>query len=117
MSRSHNALILIAVMLWQALSWVTPFQVGAQADRLAHLVAHEVVVDHHHHQDESIHLEVAEHGATHLHADGGIQVVGMVLSMASLMPLNLPASPPETDMLYPPSACLGGLLRPPQASA
>jgi hypothetical protein len=104
-------------MLWQALSWVTPMQVGNQSDRLAHLVVHEVVVDHHHHQDESIHLEVADHSATHLHADGGIQVVGMVLSMVSLMPLSLPASSPETDMLYPPSACLGGLLRPPQASA
>jgi hypothetical protein len=56
MLRTHQALILIAVMLWQALSWVTPFVVQEQSQRLAHLVIHEEVIDHHHHHDESIHL-------------------------------------------------------------
>lgn len=35
MLRPHQALILIAVMCWQALSWVTPFVVAKQSQRLA----------------------------------------------------------------------------------
>jgi len=35
MLRTHQALILIAVMFWQALSWVTLFVVAKQSQRLA----------------------------------------------------------------------------------
>jgi hypothetical protein len=118
MVRTRKALILIAVMFWQALSWVTPFAVQEQAQRLAHVVVHEGVIDHHHHHnDASIHVQDSDNDAVHLHADGGIQPVGLVVGMTSLAPLGLPASPPRAAALCPPSVCLDGLLRPPQAAA
>jgi hypothetical protein len=117
MFRSRQALVLIAVMLWQALSWVTPYLVAEQAQRLAHLVVHEEVVDHHHHPDDSVHVQAADNDAVHLHADGGTQPVGLVLGMTTLAPLGPPASPPRAAVMCPPSVCLDGLLRPPQAAA
>jgi hypothetical protein len=117
MPRPRQALILIAVLLWQALSWATPFVVGEHAQRLAHLLIHEEVVDHHHHNDDSIHLQEADKDAVHLHADGGIQPVGLVVNLTVLVPPDLLASLPKTPNLCPPSVCLAGLLRPPQTVA
>lgn len=117
MLRTHKALLLIAVMFWQALSWATPFVVGEQSQRLAHLVIHEEVVDHHHHPDDSIHVQATDNDAVHLHADGGIQPVGLVVSTTTLAPMGRPASPPQVAALCPPSVCLDGLLRPPQTNA
>ena len=117
MLRPHQALILIAVMLWQALSWVTPFVVNEQSQRLAHLVIHEEVIDHHHHHDESIHVQETDNDAVHLHADGGMQPIGLAACMTTLAAPALPAAPPQTASICPPSVCLDGLLRPPQASA
>ncbi len=117
MLRPHQALILIAVMFWQALSWVTPFVVDEQSQRLAHLVIHEEVIDHHHHHDESIHLQEAGKEAAHLHADGGMQPIGLAACITTLAAPALPAAPPQTASICPLSVCLDGLLRPPQASA
>lgn len=116
MLRSHQALILIAVMFWQALSWVSPVVVTEQAQRLAHVMVHDEVVDHHHHHDEGIHLQDTDSNAAHLHADGGIQPLGMSAHIAALVSLGLPASPPQAVVFSPPSVCLDGLLRPPQAT-
>lgn len=113
----RHALILIAVMFWQALSWVVPFTVQEQAQRLAHLVMHEEVVDHHHHHhDESIHVQDVGSEAVHFHADGGNQPIGLAADKA-LPPPPLSASLPPTVVCWPPSVCLDGLLRPPQAAA
>ena len=117
MLRTHQALILIAVMLWQALSWVTPFVVAEQSQRLAHLVIHEEVIDHHHHHDESIHVQETDNDAVHLHADGGMQPIGLAACITTLAAPALPAAPPQTASICPSSVCLDGLLRPPQANA
>lgn len=116
MLRSRQALILIAVMFWQALSWVVPVVVAEQTQRLAHVMVHEEVVDHHHHHDESIHVQDADNDAVHLHADGGIQPVGLAASITALTSLSLPVLPPQAVVVCPPSVCLDGLLRPPQAA-
>ena len=116
MTLRRHALILIALMFWQALSWVVPVTVQEQAQRFAHLVMHEEVVDHHHHHDESIHVQDVGTEAAHFHADGGSQPVGLAADKApSLLPVT--ASLPPTVVCWPPSVCLDGLLRPPQAAA
>ena len=115
---THNkAIILIAVMLWQALSWVAPATVQELAQRLAHLVMHEEAVDHHHHHDEGIHVQDVGNEAGHLHADGGLQPVGLTADNTPLPPPALAASFPQALACWLPSVCLDGLLRPPQATA
>jgi hypothetical protein len=118
MSRLQRALVLIAVMFWQSLSWGMPFVVKEQAQRLAHVMVHEEVVDHHHHHhnndDDSIHVAEADNDAVHLHADGGIQPMGLFVGLNALPTQALPAAQPKTVVRCPPSVCLDGLLRPPQ---
>lgn len=116
MLRSHKAFILIAVMFWQALSWLSPVVVTEQAQRLAHVMVHDEVVDHHHHHDESIHLQDSYGDAVHVHADGGIQPLGMTANIAAMSSMGLPTSLPQAAVFSPPTVCLDGLLRPPQAN-
>jgi hypothetical protein len=117
MNGVRRALVLIAVMFWQSLSWAMPFVVEEQAQRLAHVMVHEEVVDHHHDDDDdSIHVAEADNDAVHLHADGGIQPMGLFSGLNALPTQALPAVQPQTVVRCPPSVCLDGLLRPPQTA-
>lgn len=114
---SRQALILIAVMFWQSLAWATPHLVAEQVQRLAHVMAHEEVVDHHHHNDESVHVQNTDSDAIHLHADSGFQPVGLAVDLTASATLTLPALLPRAVVACQPSVCIDGLLRPPQAAA
>lgn len=120
-------------LLLQSVAWALPAQRAGQAARLAHQVAH--ALDHGHHQhgnpnealghdvDAALHLDadrdasLAEdsHGPHHVHASDGAQFQG--LPVASALPAStLPRSAPRAwTPDQPPSADLGGLLRPPQS--
>lgn len=115
MLRPRQALFLMAVMLWQALSWVTPLLVETQSQRIAHLVIHETSVDHHH--GASVQVQDADNDGVHLHADGGLQPMGLAVRTDTMAALALPGLPPRAVFSCPPSICLDGLLRPPQATA
>jgi len=112
----RRALVLIAVMFWQSMSWAMPFVVEEQAQRLAHVMLHEEVVDHHHNED-SIHVAETDNDAVHLHADGGIQPMGLFVGLNALPTQAVPAAQPQTVVRCPLSVCLDGLLRPPQTAA
>lgn len=57
MSRTARALFLLIVMAWQTLSFLTPFQIRQQAQSLGHAVEHLQALDHHHHEDQSLHAD------------------------------------------------------------
>lgn len=119
-------LVLFGLLL-QSAAWALPAQQAAQAERLAHQVAHALDHGHHPHEglghDEDATLalptDLAEsahggHGPHHTHASEGVQFQGWPVTQP-LAVLNLPLSAPQARAaLQPPSADLAGLLRPPQ---
>lgn len=113
MRRPLKALLLIAVMLWQTLAWVTPFGVQAQGEQMAHMTVHQQDRDHHHHDDESLHLSSDSDSAEHLHADDGFQPAGLSAVWADTGFPPLPGMPPVADVKSPATVFLEGLLRPP----
>ena len=115
---------LLFSLLLQAMVWALP----AQAERLAHEVAH--AIDHGHHQHNTPFEALGQHmdpalildepgedgqqGPHHSHASEGVQLQGLPAA-AALAPLQLPRSVPRMcTRLQPPSADLAGLFRPPQ---
>jgi len=111
-SRMRSVLILIA-MLWQAIGVLGPISIEERADQMAHLVVHTQEVDHHHHADQSLHVDESGVFDGHQHTDGGSTPTGLVTT-ASLdlhsLPPAIPAMADATPYI-PPS--LDGLLRPP----
>ncbi|AOG23828.1 hypothetical protein [Acidovorax sp. RAC01] len=118
MRRVLKVYLLIALSFMQTVLWLSPLSIGAQAEQMAHMAVHVQDIDHHHHEDESLHLCADSHStAAHFHGDDGFQPIGLTaLSGASefaAMPGALPAAPiPE-----PPTVFLDRLLRPPSHAA
>ena len=88
MSRTARALFLLIVMAWQTLSFLTPFQIRQQAQSLGHAVEHLQALDHHHHEDQSLHADEgggANESPLH-HTHDGVQPSGLssVITMALL---------------------------------
>ena len=88
MSRTARALFLLIVMARQTLSFLTPFQIRQQAQSLGHAVEHLQALDHHHHEDQSLHADedgVANESPLH-HTHDGVQPSGLssVIAMALL---------------------------------
>jgi len=78
---------MVAVLIWQALAWVSPYQVALQSDAIAHAVVHVQEQDHHHHADRSLHLQDDAQEPPHQHADEGAQP-------PALMPVGASAAMP-----------------------
>ena len=115
MTIPSRARLLILVMLWQAMAWLTPGLLQQQTESIAHLVVHIQDVEHHHHDDDSLHLEADANTPVHHHASDGVQPSGLE-PVTATAPVHLPP-PAPTVRLEPdrPSADLEGLLRPPRA--
>jgi hypothetical protein len=117
MLKDARATLLLLVMLWQAVAWLTPFGVAQKAEEIAHVLVHTQEVDHHHHDDRSLHLEDADGEPPHEHAGNGAQPAALPPAIVASLP-EFP-EPPR----YPaatadrPSAFLEGPLRPPRLRA
>lgn len=112
-----RALVLVLVMVWQTLAWMSPYVVGARSELLRHAAVHEQDVDHHHHADASLHLTVDGERSFHFHADEGAQPVGLAAFATSAEVLPPTPTLAAEEALEPPSVFLDGLLRPPCAFA
>lgn len=117
MCRPLKALLLIAVMLWQTLAWVMPATVHAQGEQLAHLSVHQQDIDHHHHDDASLHLASDQDSGLHFHADAGIQPLALMAWANDTAFGSVTGARPATQLDEPPSVFLDGLLRPPSPLA
>lgn len=117
MQKPFRALVLVAMLLWQSLAWLTP----QMTDRLAGMVAHEVVHvderDHHHHEDGSLHLGEDESATTHFHPDGGLHPPAVASLGAGLALADLDDVLVEIGSAQPPRVFLPALLRPPSQAA
>lgn len=64
-------------MVWQTLSWLTPIHLDHQNEVIAHMVVHAQEVDHHHHADQSLHVEDDDSELPHQHANQAAQLPGL----------------------------------------
>ena len=104
-------------MVWQTLAWLTPAHLDNQSEIVAHLVVHAQEVDHHHHADQTLHVEDDSSEPPHQHAHQAAQSPGLAPS------LSIAAGEPIPSVLVPSVGAwhapvyLEGPLRPPQRSA
>jgi hypothetical protein len=112
-----RSLLLIALMLWQSMAWLTPIAIEARGEQIAHMTVHQQDRDHHHHDDASLHLSSDADSGPHFHADDGFQPPALD-ALTSTMAFDAPsdAAPMARDV-WPPTVFLDGLLRPPSARA
>lgn len=116
-SSKRRALYLLIAVVWQALAWLSPVHLDHQKEVIAHMVVHAQEVDHHHHADQTLHIEEDGSEPPHQHAHQAVQLPGLPPVMA------LVASDPVPSVLVPhaiaghASVFLDSPLRPPRRSA
>ena len=104
-------------MIWQALAWLSPVHIDRQKEVIAHMVVHAQEVDHHHHADQTLHVEDDGSEPPHQHANQAVQLPGLLPTM------TLAAGDPIASVLVPSAGTghapvfLEGPLRPPQRRA
>ncbi len=100
--------------MWQALAMLLPTQVHARADLIAHDLVHWQEVDHHHHDDLSLHVDDSEAQTSHDHSHDGVQPSGILPPLALFAADPLASGRLFLTDLEPPPVFLRAPLRPPQ---
>ena len=118
MTRNHRVTLLILVVVWQTLVWLTPWGQAQQVLDLANNVAHAQAVAHQHHDDQSLHLDdLVSDAAQHHHVHESFQFLGLLPEINGFA-LDLPRTLPFSISVGPIAAAfLQGPFRPPQAVA
>lgn len=117
MLRSSRALILLAVFLWQSLAVLGSTNLAQRAGELEHLIAHCQDAGHHHHADQSLHMDDDDGPLQHLHADTNGNTTGLLTSLQLAVAGVRSMSPPEANHTVWLSPTLEGPLRPPMPRA
>ncbi len=111
--------LLLAIMLWQALSCLSPFNIDAQIEQVTHLTVHLTVhqqrTEHHHHDDASLHLAPDSDGTVHTHVDPGVQSGGLWPAPPEVVLDVFSGAVPAVPVTEPQTVFLDGLLRPPRS--
>ena len=86
----------------------------AAQDDLHVATAHQLALDHHHHDDFSAHFDHEDGAGTHVHVVDTFQSFGMIQeNTADLKPFGRQTEQ-VLSLVCPPDIFLEGLLRPPQ---
>lgn len=117
MTRSTRAVLLMCVLLWQALAWLTPPGQAQQAQDLTNRLVHAQAVDHHHHADASLHVDDSVDSQRHHHAHEAVQPAGLLPASIGLVAVVPPVAPPVARPSAWVSVWLDSPLRPPQTCA
>jgi len=117
MIRRSFPLIFLAVFLWQSLAVLGPMNIAQHAGDLDHRVAHGQDANHHHHADQSLHIDGDDGPLEHLHPDTNTNTAVLLTSFQLVVIGGASFSPPETDHTAWPSHTLEGPFRPPMALA
>lgn len=117
MTRRGWTYLLMFAMLWQTLGSLVPTAQTKLARHVTNQLTHAQQLDHHHHTDESLHMEAAADQTTHQHANEGVQPVGLP-AVEMVADAEAPRSPPKvasaSDIV---SITLDVPLRPPPVCA
>ncbi len=96
---------------------LNPLTVAERGIDPAHVAMHWQAPDHHHHDDQTLHLEESEGSTFHLHADGGLNSAGLVTAGWPGLAMPQPFSPPAVMVPVVPTRFLEGPLWPPRHTA
>jgi hypothetical protein len=112
MLRRLVAIILLAAISWPFLSTLTPMSTEKQVIELTNIVVHGQGTDHHHHDDQSLHIDESGGAPQHIHADSELKSMGVLLvGRSSVAPIGSVA--PRIDVnAFAPTVDLDGPLRP-----
>lgn len=110
-------LLTLVCLLWQCLSSVVAPTAENQAEGIRHAWVHSQDTNHHHHDDQSLHLGEPGGPASHHHHDGASSVSGMPPAPNTFVTLTQVSSPGQAQFLAHLSPYLEGPLRPPQSQA
>ena len=114
---SRIPMILLAVFLWQSLAMLGSTNIAQRAGDLDHMVAHSQDANHHHHADQSLHMDDDDGPVKHVHADTNTNTA-LLLTAFQLAVIGVASfSPPETGHTAWSSHTLEGPFRPPIARA
>ena len=117
MIRRPFTLLFLAVFLWQSLAGLGSTNIVERAGELDHLVAHDQDANHHHHADQSLHMDDDDGPSQHQHADTNPNTA-VLLTAFQLAAISIATfSPPERDRTMWRSHTLEGPFRPPMARA
>lgn len=117
MTARLRSFLLVFAMVWQALAWLTPVSQGLGTQGMANLLSHAQELDHHHHQDRSLHADDNAEAPAHFHVSDGVQTMGLVPMSQDGFHFPPPSAPlPRVSDAFC-SVTPEGLLRPPQALA
>ena len=86
----------------------------AAHDDLHVATAHQLALDHHHHDEFSSHFDHDDEAGAHVHAVDTFQSFGLVQENRSDLKLLCGQKQPTLLIAHPPEIFLEGLLRPPQ---
>ena len=112
-----RALMLMLAFVWQAAALFVPSASAAWATELDHMAFHTQGDGHHHHDDQTLHLDENDAVVMHQHADTGTHSFGLWPDTTlHLLPVPRASVVAWADMLRPPPL-LDGLLRPPESAA
>ena len=114
---SRTPLILLAVFLWQSLVMLGSTNIAQRAGDLDHMVAHSQDANHHHHADQSLHMDDDDGPSQHQHADTNPNTPVLLTSFQLAVISVATFSPPEKNRTAWPSHTLEGPFRPPMARA
>jgi hypothetical protein len=86
----------------------------AAYDYLHVAAAHQVALDHHHHDDLSSHFDHDDGTGAHVHVNDSFQPFGLIRENSSVLSLIGNQKQPTLLIARPPDIFLEGPLRPPQ---
>lgn len=114
MSRQFRAIFLLLTIFWQSLSMLSPLTVADRAAQFDHTTLHWQTIDHHHHGDQSSHMEDTGGVSKHFHVDSEFNSIGLLSAAPPEMASVLPDSLPMTFQTQIPKIYPEGPLRPPR---
>ena len=117
MSQRTRVFFLLTAMVWQALLVITPYGLSQTSRQLAHAIEHMQAVEHHHHDDQTLHLEANSDESFHQHPGEGMQPTGLIPFVVAQLPGLPPSAPAAGDLTLPYRIFLEGPLRPPTFTA
>lgn len=114
MTKQSRSLLLICVMLLQVMLLLVPINIKERSNDWSHQVQHSEALLHHHHQDQSLHLEQAKGQIDHVHIDNSFSSAGLVPSAWPTVFIFMSFERWAMVLAAIPHPYLEGPLRPPQ---
>jgi hypothetical protein len=113
MSRAARMLWIFTAVFWQLIGAHNPFDVAQHVADMSHLTVHAQQVDHHHHDDHSLHVDESDERTDHHHADTGFPGAALLPPVWPVLSSLPPAHPLMAEVRPGAPPCLAGPLRPP----